>query len=281
MMDARHIVLCYRSKIYIARQRRQHSCIMRHGRAKAARKTLQFLARTQGYKLPYNILLDGTFCVAAMRMKIPVGERLVRLLQEHGDDKVRLHVTQSTLEELRTLADQATKHQEYFQEAHAWVQTHAQIVASISSDSAASDPTLSETAQDILRVLSCKDEHALKYFLASQDEQLLHSARNRAIPCLRLQRTVLLLEQPSKVAELQDRGLEKRKWKDSVPEPERKLVSMIRSEQKQQQASSSPHTGRPQRPKKKAKGPNPLSCKRKQSANGDGDKPKSSKRIKS
>ena len=251
---------------------------MRHGRAKAARRTLQFLARTQGYKLPYNVLLDGTFAVAAMRMKIPVQERLIKLLQlqPHEDDKVRIHVTQSTLDELKTLSEQTTKHQEFIQQAYDWVQRHAQVVPSLIANNAKVDASLSETAQDILNALGSSDEHALKYFLASQDDQLLHAARNRAIPCLRLQRTVLLLEQPSKVAELQDRGLEKRKWKDSVPQQERELVSLVRSEQKQQQ-SSLQTTRMQQRPKKKAKGPNPLSCKRKKT--GD-DKPKSSKKLK-
>ncbi|GKY92494.1 hypothetical protein MPSEU_000219800 [Mayamaea pseudoterrestris] len=259
---------------------------MRHGRAKAARRTLQFLARTQNYKLPYNVLLDGTFCVAAMRMKIPLRDRLCKLLQQQHDenDKVRLHVTKSTLEELKALADSATKHQEYFQEAYAWVQNAAQEVVRSNEPSAVkdtfTDPALSATAQDILQTLTSDAEHALKYFLASQDDQLLHAARNCAVPCLRLQRTVLLLEQPSKVAELQDRGLEKRKWKGAVPEQEKHLVSMVRSEQKQMQQASAPQASRlqqQQRAKKKAKGPNPLSCKRKKSGGESGE---SKKRVK-
>jgi rRNA-processing protein FCF1 len=204
-------------------------------------------------------------------------------LQQHEDDKVRLYVTQSTLDELKTLAEQATKHQEYIQQAYSWVQDHAQVVPASSATTQTSnnklDPLLSETAQDILAALTLQDEHALKYFLASQDDQLLHAARNHAIPCLRLQRTVLLLEQPSKVAELQDRSLEKRKWKDTIPEQERQLVTMARTEEKKKAAESLP-TATPasrQRVKKKAKGPNPLSCKRKKT---EGEKPRANKRVK-
>jgi U3 small nucleolar RNA-associated protein 23 len=238
---------------------------MRHGRAKAARRTLQFLARTQGYKLPYNVLLDGTFCVAAMRMKIPVLDRLTRLLQQHEDDKIRFYVTESTLSELKTLAEQSKKQQEYFQQAYAWVQDHAEAIAKpTASTSDAKNVTLSETAQDIFQVLVTMDEYSTKYFLASQDEPLLHAARNHAVPCIRLSRTVLLLEQPSKIADRQAEGMEKRKWKDAVPDDEKELAKMIRIEAKQKQSTSVSSHSTTQRVKKKAKGPNPLSCKRKE-----------------
>lgn len=255
---------------------------MRHGRAKAARRTLQFLARTQNYKLPYNVLLDGTFCVAAMRMKVPIQDRILRLLQQHELEKVRLHVTQSTLDELKVLAEQPTKHQEYIQQACAWAAEHASVVppmvaSAVSNHKSVQQQELSPTAQDILTVLtlSNSDPKATKYFLASQDDQLLHEARCHSVPIIRLQRAVLLLEQPSHAAELADRGMERQKWKNAVPEHERELASFVRSEQKQRQQPTNP-AGR-QRVKKKAKGPNPLSCKRKKHAS---DEAPSSKRIK-
>lgn len=43
---------------------------MRHGRAKAARKTLRFFQLHAGIKPPYNVLLDGTFLAAAVRQKV-------------------------------------------------------------------------------------------------------------------------------------------------------------------------------------------------------------------
>jgi hypothetical protein len=43
---------------------------MRHGRVKAARKTLRFFQLHAGIKPPYNVLLDGTFLVAAVRQKV-------------------------------------------------------------------------------------------------------------------------------------------------------------------------------------------------------------------
>jgi U3 small nucleolar RNA-associated protein 23 len=252
---------------------------MRHGRAKAARRTLQFLARTQQYKPPYHVLLDGTFCVAAIRMKILVIERLTRLLQLQESEKIRLYVTQSTLDELKTLADQAKKQQEYFQQAYDWTQNYAEVVSKLpSTNTEKEDVSLSATAQDLFRLLVSEDESSLKYFLASQDEQLLHAARSHAVPCIRLARTVLLLEQPSKMADRQDKGVEKRKWKDSVPEAEKELVNMVRKEKKQQQTQ--PQGGDKQRAKKKAKGPNPLSCKSKKHAKGDDEPSHSAKRRK-
>ena len=44
---------------------------MRHGRAKASRRTLQFYRINAPHlKSPYKILLDGTFLVASVRNKV-------------------------------------------------------------------------------------------------------------------------------------------------------------------------------------------------------------------
>jgi len=105
-----------------------------------------------------------------------------------------------------------------------------------------------------------------KYFVASQDEELLDVLRgNGCVPVIRLARgSVLLLEQPSKVASVQASQEERKKWTvaGSVSEQERILVATVRDQQRQQQQQKAP-LSMPRRQHKKAKGPNPLSCKRK------------------
>jgi hypothetical protein len=79
---------------------------MRHGRAKQTRKTLQFYERTipgfQRKGQPYHIILDGTFIVTAMKYRIPLYERVLRLLgcntnfpiaveSNYNDTKPQLH----------------------------------------------------------------------------------------------------------------------------------------------------------------------------------------------
>ena len=82
---------------------------MRHGRSKAARKTLSFFARTAGIKPPYHVLLDGTFLVAVVKYKFPLRERLDKVLQHAS---FTLYTTNSVLDELKTLKEAAKKEKE-------------------------------------------------------------------------------------------------------------------------------------------------------------------------
>ena len=43
---------------------------MKHGRAKAARKTLKFFSLNANIKPPYNVILDGNFLAAAVKYKV-------------------------------------------------------------------------------------------------------------------------------------------------------------------------------------------------------------------
>lgn len=104
---------------------------MRHGRAKAARKTLQFFRRTHGYAPPYHVLLDGTFVVSILRFKIPLLDRLRSVLQ---GETFHLYVTRSTLSELSKLqqAHQMANNREdkaaLFEEAHRWAVANTTVL---------------------------------------------------------------------------------------------------------------------------------------------------------
>jgi hypothetical protein len=125
---------------------------MRHGRAKQARKTLQFFARITNNRIrpPYSILLDGTFLVAMIQFKLhdEMTSRLHRLLQQHehhgGDhgsssssQMIQLMTTRSTLIELqkleqavsvsssnKTTADSSENKALVFRQARVWAETN-------------------------------------------------------------------------------------------------------------------------------------------------------------
>jgi rRNA-processing protein FCF1 len=290
---------------------------MRHGRAKQARKTLQFFQRSIGLRPPFPVLVDGTFVVAFFSHKLPMATRVERLLQTHA-----LHwlTTQSVVDELATLADKTTDAEMavVLREAHEWVQQHCRVVASELVSAAAAPPLdtatqsastsksknnhkkdtaknkleeLSDASRDMLAVLTdCNgilasnggdhgsrgDNHekvSSPLLLASQDEALLHAARQAGtVPVIRLARgTVLLLEQPSSVAQRQASAEERQKWtvRGSLQEQEKVLVDLVKQQERQQQKSqqqgeqSGGAFARTSRYKRKAKGPNPLSCKSK------------------
>eukprot|EP00592_Proboscia_alata_P016707 CAMPEP_0194394162 /NCGR_PEP_ID=MMETSP0174-20130528/123703_1 /TAXON_ID=216777 /ORGANISM="Proboscia alata, Strain PI-D3" /LENGTH=388 /DNA_ID=CAMNT_0039189933 /DNA_START=299 /DNA_END=1466 /DNA_ORIENTATION=+ len=82
---------------------------MKHGRAKAARKTLKFFRLNHGIQAPYKLLLDGNFLVAIVRHKVPIRDRISTTIQTSDTSEqhsLQFHVTRSTLKELEALKQQ-------------------------------------------------------------------------------------------------------------------------------------------------------------------------------
>ena len=234
---------------------------MRHGRAKAARKTLQFFAR-QGVRAPYVVLVDGTFLVQSVLMKVPVMERMDKILQHN---QYSLQVTRSCLNELQVLAQHApaTK-QDAIQQARQWGLDECEIIEpnDIPSGESSDNVTLEELGlpgQDVVKLVQ---SHSTSFIVATQDETLLDILRGMGLcPLLRLSRGVLLLENPSKVAQQRAHYQETKKYSHAVVnKSERMLAQSVRDEDRSHaQQQNAQHT----RVKRKAKGPNPLSCKKK------------------
>lgn len=237
---------------------------MRHGRAKAARKTLQFFAR-QGIRPPYLVILDGTFLVASVQQKVLLMERLDKILQHHT---FYLKVTRSSLEELQKLAEQLApsacfeEKQEALRQARQWGLDECQILEHDDipqGDEMEQSPDMSVAGRDIVKLVSLNSNNA-SYLVATQDETLLELLRNQGMcPLLRLSRGVLLLENPSKAC--QRRADYQERIKYSALTQERSLAQSVKEEEREQQRQQQAGTRR-ERGKKKAKGPNPLSCKK-------------------
>jgi U3 small nucleolar RNA-associated protein 23 len=227
---------------------------MRHGRAKAARKTLQFFKLSVGITPPYQIILDGTFLVAAQ--KIPLKERLDRLLQH---EPYKLHVTRSTLLELETLSKQSTLKQQLFQQARQWGLDHADHIVEPAEIpvTASQDEHLGPAGAQLLALVRVKP----LYMVCCQDDVLLDKLRHTGnTPLVRLSRGVLLLEQPSKTCHAKASAHERNKWSVVQIPQEQALLKQAKQEQQQQPSKRLDHA---RRGRKKAKGPNPLSCKKK------------------
>jgi U3 small nucleolar RNA-associated protein 23 len=272
----------------------QYYITMRHGRSKAARKTLQFFARTQGFKAPFHILLDGTFLVAVVKYKYPLRERLDKLLQHAS---FTLYTTASCLNELTKLKQANKEKAELLDETLQWASKECTRIEQVPDFDKPTmdrmnksypdlDKSLSQPGLDILRLALHQQQLAAKhkYFVACQDDTVLDVLRQSgAVPCIRLARgSVLLLENPSKSGQMQDSHAEKKKWTGgTIRDEERTLVSIAREDKKRQLQQHPVHQQQPQhaRKKRKATEPNPLSCKKsKASSEETGDASKKRRR---
>jgi hypothetical protein len=279
---------------------------MRHGRAKAARKTLQYFQRTVGLQTrPYlPVMLDGCFLVALFQYRIPPS-RIERVLQikssttfsetsDHSragssstSEGIKFFVTQEAVTELKRILEKLEKQKHdkamSFQEALKFVRQHCKVLKQQGVKETERDKTSENTgpcneasSSRIITTTALSPHDALLrhihqdhrvYVVATQDEILLNQLRGLGtVPIMRLaNNSVLLLEQPSKASQNQAVGDELSKWKNSLASAEKALVDVAVDHIKQSSATTSKVTSpTKERKKRKAKGPNPLSCKRKQ-----------------
>jgi len=254
---------------------------MRHGRAKAARKTLQFYSLNGGIKGPYHVLCDGNFLAAAVRQKVPLHDRISTLLQK---TTFFLHVTRSTLDELASLPG------EVFAKARQFGLDECEIVERDAiperskrksndggNEKIGDGECLGEPGEDIrLLVMDGANRHG--YLIGTQDEALSDTLRGLPyVPQIRLSRGVLLLEAPSAASRRRAKHQERNKMITGgglATKEEREMVAGVREKERSARKRKNDEArrlaglrdgqagGATRRAKKKAKGPNPLSCKK-------------------
>ena len=274
---------------------------MRHGRAKASRKTLQFYRLNAHHIVsnpPYKILLDGTFLVASIRNKVPLYERFSKILQ---NESFICCVTRSTLVELEALANKWEGREEgdqnLFKIARQYGLDECEIIecdrvptttTTISTDDTTKRGSknkafkgFSQASQDIYQLSTVNGNNSSAYFVATQDDALSDALRSQPyVPLFRLGRAVLLLESPSSASRKYTGSLERSKLSTAgglMTSEERTMVNRVKKidrmkrkedmkeEQKKLEKRSRDEIGGgfTARRKKKAKGPNPLSVKKK------------------
>ncbi|KAL7535591.1 hypothetical protein ACHAXR_006592 [Thalassiosira sp. AJA248-18] len=261
---------------------------MRHGRAKQSRRTLQFYRLNAPHlKPPYKLLLDGTFLVASIRNKVPLYERFAKTLQ---NEAFTCYVTRSTLTELETLSERAASNNShdyinFFAQARQYGLDECEIIESDKVPTASDTKRnkefkeFSDASRDIFHLSTDGGSNRQAYFVATQDDTLADALRAMPyVPLFRLGRAVLLLESPSSASRSYTGNKEQNKLASAgglMTAEERKMVNavnkkdklkrreMMKEEQKKlvKRTREEVGGGFNMRKKKRAKGPNPLSCK--------------------
>ena len=167
---------------------------MRHGRAKASRRTLQFYRLNAPHlKSPYKILLDGTFLVASIRNKVPLWDRFSKTLQH---EQFVCYVTRSTLNELELLSQRSAKSKQLgdseessstlFDQARQYGLDECEIIENYKEVTNANNEKLmnkrafrdfSEASRDIFCLATDGGNNRHAYFVATQDDGLSDALR--------------------------------------------------------------------------------------------------------
>uniref|UniRef100_A0A9L0IYL9 rRNA-processing protein UTP23 homolog n=1 Tax=Equus asinus TaxID=9793 RepID=A0A9L0IYL9_EQUAS len=208
---------------------------MKITRQKHAKKNLGFFRNNFGVREPYQILLDGTFCQAALRGRIQLREQLPRYLM----GETQLCTTRCVLKELETLGKDLYGAKLIAQKCQ--IRNCSHLKNGVSG------------SECLLSMVEEGNPH--HYFVASQviDQNLSMKVKKKpGVPLMFIIQNTIVLDKPSPKTIAFVRAVESGQLV-SVHEQE-----SIRQLKEEQGLVKNPERRRKRR--KKISGPNPLSC---------------------
>ncbi|XP_056630815.1 rRNA-processing protein UTP23 homolog [Diorhabda sublineata] len=204
---------------------------MKVKRYKKVNKNLRFFINNYGFRQPYQILTDGTFCYCALNNKINIADNIPRYL--HGEIKVL--TTQCAIIEMENLGSK--------------LNGALKILKQYGVHKCGHEGKPISAAKCFLKMLGNSNEN--HYVIATQDRDLQNKVRTiPGVPLLYLHLKTPVLEKPSDV---------------SLNDAKKKISILCESEKRElEELKKQSHIDdKPKR--RKRKGPNPLSCKKKKS----------------
>ncbi|KAH7341893.1 Fcf1-domain-containing protein [Rhizoctonia solani] len=206
---------------------------MRQKRAKAYKKLMALYSMNFGFRQPYQVLVDSTFCIEVCQHKMDPVKQLTTVLQ--GECKLIKVITQCSMVELYKLGPSAQ---------------HIVDLAKLFERRKCNHREAIENEPCIESVVGESNKH--RYVVASQSTDLRNKLRMiPAVPLVHINRSVMVLEPRSEATiRAKDRS-------DSAN------MDVTESEAKMLTSTSAPAPAEPTHKRKLAKAPNPLSMKKK------------------
>ncbi|XP_027740730.1 rRNA-processing protein UTP23 homolog [Empidonax traillii] len=202
-------------------------------RQKHAKKIMGFYKHSFQFREPFQVLLDGTFCQAALRNKIQIREQLPGYL----GGAAQLCTTRCVIKELESLGKALYG---------------AKLIAQrfeVRKCSHHKDPVSGSTC--LLSMIEDGNPH--HFFIATQDQDLSNKVKKKpGVPLLFIIQNTMVLDKPSPkslafVQKLQTNQL--------VPEYQKQSIVELKEKE-----GLAKQEGEKRRKRKRAGGPNPLSC---------------------
>ncbi|XP_036327716.1 rRNA-processing protein UTP23 homolog [Rhagoletis pomonella] len=205
---------------------------MKISRFKKLHKTVTFFATNFQYREPYQVLVDATFCQAALQNKVIIEEQL----KKYFHATIKLVTTQCIILEAESLG--------------ANLAGATMIVKKFCVHKCGHEGVPVSASQCIKSMA-----HAGRYIVASQDRTLQTSLRKVPGRCLLyLHKSTPVLEEPSEASK---KYVLKKSQNLLTNDIEKRIEHL-----KQEEGIQEEHLDKIQRKRKGTKNPNPLSCKR-------------------
>lgn len=218
------------------------------------KKVVNFYRFVFKFEVPYNILIDGNFVAVSLQKKFDMKNLLTKTL----DDNVHLVIPSCVVHEIRELDEKIPGLLNAVSKYKVEECQHGQVLS----------------PENCIKSYIGK-KNIKKYFVATQDSFLRsHLRKIPGVPLLFFEQNMILVDKPSKAS------IDASKKREGLKEEPRKFEKKILTEKKQEvkefmkeEYKETQHYKKKQedyklnklmgRIRKKAKGPNPLSCKKK------------------
>lgn len=221
---------------------------------KWVKKVVSFYRFIFKFDVPFNVLIDGNFVAMALRKKFEMKEAISKLL----DENVHLVIPSCIVNELKELEEKIPGLLQEVSKYKIEECKHGQILS----------------PENCLKAYIGK-KNMKKYFLATQDAYLRNQLRKIAgVPLIFFDQNMMLIDKPSKASMYASKKREG--LKEEPKKFEKKILKEKEEEIKQWQKEEYKKTAHYKnkveqykinklmgRVRKNAKGPNPLSCKKK------------------
>ncbi|KAJ0003712.1 hypothetical protein NQD34_008810 [Periophthalmus magnuspinnatus] len=206
---------------------------MKIKRQKQAKKNISFYKYNFSFREPFQILVDGTFCQAALKNKIQIKEQMPKYLM----GEVQLCTTNCALKELESLGKELYGAKLILQRYQVRKCAHFK------------DPI--PASECLLSMLGKTNPH--HYFIATQDHTLTTSLKEiPGVPLFYIILNTIVLDKPSE-ASLD--YVQKVQLGELVSPTQQESIRSLKEEQ-----GLGPRDTERRPRKRKRKGPNPLSC---------------------
>ncbi|KAL1256127.1 hypothetical protein QQF64_014188 [Cirrhinus molitorella] len=208
---------------------------MKIKRQKQSKKTTSFYKYNFCFREPYQILIDGTFCQAALKNKIQIKEQLPKYLM----GEVQLCTTNCALKELDTLAKNLYGAKLILQRFQMRKCKHTK------------DPV--PASECLLSMLEETNPH--HYFIASQDRELTTALKKiPGVPLLYIILNTMVLDKPSESSLKHVEAVQLGRFVTPTQQ------SSIQTRKEKEGLSKDRNDNRGKKRKRKSSNPNPLSC---------------------
>ncbi|XP_012725917.2 rRNA-processing protein UTP23 homolog [Fundulus heteroclitus] len=206
---------------------------MKIKRQKQAKKTISFYKYNFSFREPFQILLDGTFCQAALKNKIQIKEQMPKYLM----GEVQLCTTNCALKELETIGKQLYGAKLILQRFQVRKCAHLK------------DPV--PASECLLSMLEETNPH--HYFVATQDHAVTAGLKKiPGVPLLYIILNTIVLDKPSQASLDHVQAVQ---LGELVTPAQQQSIRSLKEEQ-----GIGHKNGERRKRKRKQSNPNPLSC---------------------